>query len=492
MNVHAGIVGNGVFNSVRLDPKTGYYIKRKKKTSKKYLLINPPVSGTIEFRFHNNKFSPGPVGLLRVANYLYSNNNYVRFFDFNPVFIRRSKWKRVRVSLFRTKQLFYFGKKIKEMEDNIRGIEAPDEILFGSYMTYSCSFFKILIRRLRKLYPHAKIVFGGPVANLIPKEMQAIGFDKVHAGPYNNADEYYPLYDIMDKLPEYATLRLTKGCPKNCSYCAVPLIEGRMIRNFGYKKLKNEFNHFMKLGFKKFTFWDANILYAKKDIYKFLDYIAAKKLDIEIDFQYGLDFQLLDDEMINKFEKANLLKYTVVPLESSIKSTYKKRFHKTNQHLVNIDNNIKRLQKNGYFLGFYVILGMPKQKVDEILETLYYGLVRGCEAYLMPFSLIPKTEEYKKYKHLLKNKRLDETNPNLFPFRSHLASFNDCQEIFDIFHMKILVKKKDVYFLYNFRDNSILPLGKPKFYHRPYKIINKFSKLVYSRNPKLYHDISRK
>lgn len=456
---------------MKFDKKSGYYYKERIISSRKYLLINPPVIDTIELNKHNY-FDPGPIGLLRVANYLYSHGNHIKFFDFDPVIERKVKWTDVRVSFFRKKLLYYFGKSFEEMVQELSNVEPPDEIFVASYMTFSCGAFPKLFKILKGLFPDAKIILGGTVANLLPQEMKKIGFE-VHIGSFEEADSFYPLYEIMEKLPKFSTLRLTKGCPKNCSYCAVPFLEGKKIKNFGFERLKKEFDHSLNLGFKRFIFWDANILYAKKDLWKFLDYLARKKPDAKVDLHYGIDFEYLDNHTFDKIDKANIVKYIVVPLESSVKKIYGERFHKRKDHLEIIDKKIKELKKRGYHVGFYVIAGMPDQTIEGVLETLLFGLIRGCEPYIMPFTLIPGTEEYEKYKPLLKGKTLEETNPNLFPFSSKFK-FKHFQDIYDIFHNTFLCKNnRGHYFLYKHLEKRVINLKSRK------KVLKLFRKMLY-------------
>ncbi|MFW9877772.1 MAG: radical SAM protein [Candidatus Thorarchaeota archaeon] len=452
---------------MKFKQEKGYFYKKKSDSAKKYLLINPPIVDTEELFLHN-RYDPGPIGLLRVANYLYTKNNYIRFFNFayeknldkgvrwmflpkrlkNDPYIPRGlynwknriRWKKMKVGHFRWKQLFYFGKPFSTFIKEAKNIDPPDEILIGSCMTYSCGAFPKLLKLLKELFPKSKIVLGGFTATLLLDEMKKMGFDNVHVGSYKEADNFPPLYEIMDILPKKAVLRLTKGCPRNCSYCAVPAIEGRKITNFGFKQLREQFIHLYNLGFRVFIFWDANILYAKKELKMFFDYLVKNKYDVKIDLHYGLEYNLLDDDTLKLFDYEIMIRRVIVPLESSIKDIYEGRFHKCKNHLKNIDNSIKKLRRMRYKIGFFVLAGMPRQTLDDLLKTILYGHLRGCKSIIMPFSIIPKTEEYSRYKHLVEGKCLEETNPNLFPYASMDIRFKDLQDIIDIFHGTTLQK----------------------------------------------------
>lgn len=426
---------------MNFNKETGYYSKKKNCNGERYLLINPPIIDTIEHNQHV-LFNPGPIGLLRVANYLISNNNNINFYDFKPIFKNRKPWKKIKLKN-NNKLLFRFGTSIKKMKNKLRNISIPDKILISSYMTYSFGAVPEIISVLKKMFPLTKIIIGGPAARLVGEKLYDYGVDEIDFNKsYYDADNFLPLYEIMEKKPKFGVLRLTKGCPNNCSYCAVSFIEGNRVINFGYDNLIKEFNHLYFIGFRTFTFWDSNILYRKKDLIFFLKYIKKRRLKVKIDLHYGIDFNLLDNEILDVFDKTNAIKYFTIPIESSIKSYYFDRFKRNKNHIDSIKNKVKDLVKRNYFLSFYVIMGMPDQNLDDILESILFGLKMGAVAYLMPFSLIPYTEEFNKYKNIIKDKDLSETNPNLYPFLNNNINYKDLTIIHKYFHVSRLKKNK--------------------------------------------------
>jgi len=478
-----------VAEKMNFDQESRYYYKNKSASARKCLLINPPVIDTRELFMHN-KFDPGPIGLLRVANYLYENNQYIKFFDFVPeksrlntiglpsqknLWKNRIEWKKVQVDRNKLKRLYYFGKSFDTFATSVGNIDPPDEIFIGSCMTYSCGAIRDLVTVLRRIFPKAKLVFGGFAATLLYEQIKEMGFDHVHVGPYEKADSYPPLYELMDTLPRRAVLRLTKGCPRNCSYCAVTDLEGNRIVNFGFEQLKDHFDHLYGLGFREFAFWDSNILFAAKDLKTFLDYLSDNNFDVLLDFHYGIEFTCLNEQTVELFDRDIIWRFIQVPLESTKRHLYEDRFHKGKDHLKNIDGLIGMFKRMRYELGFYVLMGMPEQTLDDILETIAYGHSLGCRSIIMPFSMIPMTEEYKKYSHLIEGKSLDDINPSLFPFSSGQMSFKDLQTVFHLFHgTKICKARAGFYYLQNVYNN------KRKILIGQNRVVRKYKKLLKS------------
>lgn len=426
--------------------KNGYIFKKNKVSfaPKSYLLINPPVEDTIEYRVFS-KYAY-PVGLLRIAHYLLDKGHKINFIDFNPSHSRAKFSRRIKCGDGRLKNLYYYGASYKKFKEKINLIPEVDEVFITTVMTYHYGrTLKKIVDILQNKFPKIKIKVGGVYASLCHNEIEKIEGVEVHPGPYESADKYFPLVELLNYKPRGGILRLIKGCPHRCSYCAVTLLE-RKVQKFGLKRLINEFHYYLKNNITDFSFWDSNLLLAKRDFSRFLDYLSQYGYSalVSLDLSYGFEPGLLDDEIIERLKKVKIKDNILLPLESAVTRLFNIRFHKSKNHVEKVirlaEKVENRLKKQ---CSFYVLAGLPDQSLDDILYTIYFGLIRRWWPSIMLFTPIPGTEEFKRYYHLIKDKTTEELNPNLFPFARKELSSEDLQNILRFFHESFLDYDKE-------------------------------------------------
>jgi hypothetical protein len=180
----------------------------------------------------------------------------------------------------------------------------------------------------------------------------------------------YSLYNIKNTAYGY----LTRGCPRNCSFCIVSSKEGKQSIKV------NNLENFWK-GQKEIVLLDSNIL-ACKDRVDLLDQLIESKSSI--DFNQGLDIKLVSYGIIDKIKKLKI-----------------KRIHFAWD---NYDNTL--IEKFRYFMDktrftrskviVYVLVNFNTEfKYD--LFRIYTLRDLGYSPYIMIYN---KINCKKKYKHL--------------------------------------------------------------------------------------------
>lgn len=182
----------------------------------------------------------------------------------------------------------------------VRGISGtdgfqPDRIEVTSLFTYAWQPVHEAIRFYRKQFPNARIRVGGIYATLMPSHLRSnVGVRglELKRGLYEEIEHYMPDYEILEEVDKWkgwetSMVFTSRGCVRNCPFCVVPRIEGRL------RSKASEIINQIYPKHKKVTIWDNNFL-ASPDWKKALNLL--RDLAVSIDFNQGLDARLVDQD----------------------------------------------------------------------------------------------------------------------------------------------------------------------------------------------------
>lgn len=162
----------------------------------------------------------------------------------------------------------------------------PDRIYITSLFTYSWRPIHDVISRYKMVYPKVDIILGGIYASLLPDHAELSRADHIYRGLFNEAEELLPDYSLIPKWMG-SLVHSSRGCVHNCPFCAVSELEPRFIARKSIKK-------FVYPKHKRITFFDNNFL-ASPYLYDIIGELY--ELDLEVDFNQGLDARLINSEI---------------------------------------------------------------------------------------------------------------------------------------------------------------------------------------------------
>jgi len=194
-----------------------------------------------------------------------------------------------------------FHKRRKHPVKLIRGFSDdgfnPDIIYITSLFTYAYEPVHEVISYYRKKYKRARIVVGGIYASLCASHLQDTFGDaiEIHQGLVPEVEEVLPEYSLV---PDWkaSILFSTRGCIRKCSFCSVSVLEPKF-------EAKKSIRHLIYPRHNKVIFWDNNILASPywKDIFHELE-----EIDLEVDFNQGLDARLLNEGVAESLRKLKI------------------------------------------------------------------------------------------------------------------------------------------------------------------------------------------
>lgn len=285
---------------------------------------------------YKNKYPP--LGLMKISSYHKNLGDRVVFFKGKSPDLRDFIWDRIYITT-----LFTFHWKITI--DTIK-------------------YYK------RSIYHTDNFYIGGIMASILQKEI----FDEIRIKPHfglltsakeigeeknTNIEKITPDYDILDEINYNYSVNdayftsTTKGCTRNCEFCAVPHLEPRFQNRVKIKKQIEEINK--KYGKKRnLLLMDNNVL-ASNEFDQIIDEIK------EIGFYKGAMF--VDPIMFevylnrlkfekNKFEKEKIRKKAIneiINLKKKVRGreTLKKYQEIIDKYNIDLDSSISILNKAG-------------------------------------------------------------------------------------------------------------------------------------------------
>ena len=169
----------------------------------------------------------------------------------------------------------------------------PDRIEVTSLFTYAWKPVHEVIKFYHDKFHHAKIRVGGIYASLMPERLEAFfPFIDLYHGLFEKADAYIPAYDILNDIEKWekwdSTILFTsRGCIRNCPYCVVPKLEGKL------RSVVEDLERHIYPGHKRIILWDNNF-FASPNWKKIIN--DLQNIGLPVDFNQGIDLRLIDDE----------------------------------------------------------------------------------------------------------------------------------------------------------------------------------------------------
>lgn len=261
-------------------------------------------------------------------------------------------------------KLSTFEKSRGNTTELIRGCsipsKKPDKIFVTSLFTWSWKPVWRAVGYYKKKYPSSPVYLGGIYASLMPWHARLSGADFISEGILPEVESLMPDYGLR---PDWdgSIIFSSRGCNRNCGFCAVPKIEGRLTAE------KSSIKNLVFPEHSKIIFFDNNFLWNEN---KFKIFEEVIELDKWVDFNQGLDARLIDEEIA---EYLGRLRYQS---SNSVRLAYdtigeKKAVENAIQLLA--ENNIKKRRILVYALFNYE--DTPETFLERVIDILNWGAV---------------------------------------------------------------------------------------------------------------------
>ena len=381
----------------------------------KILLVNPPI-----YDFAAYDFWLRPYGLLSVAGYLRSRADFV-LFDYldrlHPSYATRKdaesdQWGR---------GTYYFEKIpnpacLKGIPRSFRRFGLPrttfqgflaahahfDFVFVNTVMTYWYLGVQEVIEDIRRAIPRAKIILGGNYVTLCHSQAEKLGVDLLIEGnglgllwdylglePDLNQPGLWEAYEKLD----VGVLKLSDGCPFECTYCLVPKVYGK----FQPRSLQRSFAELellVKLGARNVAFYDDALLFdAKNVLIPFFNEVIQRDIKVNFHSPNAINARFVTKEIADLMVRSGF-KTFYLGFESASRQWQKQTGSKVfSEELAGAVENLKSAGAEPNNITAYQILGHPKTDVADLEESMRFVNRLGIRGMLADFSPVPGTPD---------------------------------------------------------------------------------------------------
>lgn len=405
--------------------------------SPRILCINPWI-----YDFAAYDFWSKPLGLLYIAAFLRERGLQVHFIDcldkWHPELLRRQRRSTPKLRKYGTghfhrevvptpacvnflpRQFARYGLPEDLFRAELQTCPRPDAILLTSGMTYWYMGPKRVGELCREIFPGVPLILGGIYATLMPEHAsRTVQPDYLISGPGEykitalladllrrpelldhfpaQIDDFpYPAFDLLRRT-DYLIVMTSRGCPFRCTFCATYKIESTFSQRRSDKVVEEILTQTHRFQVQDVAFYDdALLLQAHQHIKVILREIIASERHLRFHTPNGLHARYVDEELADLMYRAH---FTTLRLSLESVATERRRdLHNkvTPGEMTRAVHNLTRAGYNPREVETYVIMGLPGQPLEEVIETILYANSLGVQVRLSSFSPIPGTKDYER------------------------------------------------------------------------------------------------
>ena len=385
------------------------------------ILVSPPVYDFALFDLFLKPFA-----LLRIAKWLASAGWGIRVIDCldyrDPMTLKSRKKPRRRDDgtgkFFRTpvgkpsalksvpRRFARYGIEKHSLEEQLRRLtaESVSLVLIGSGMTYWYPGLKEALDTVKRVFPQVPVVVGGVYVSLCPDHCRKV----VRPDFLVVGDAYPALEGILDELDlphptgppddslflhpasllDAAPIRLNRGCPYRCDYCASYLLCGEFVPGDAARCFKSLREIHKRLGTTRFAFYDDALLVDKqRALIPFLERVIDSALPLAFYTPNGLHVREIDAEVAGLMKRAG---FRDIRLGFESGSDDFHRRHGRKLEVSMLESSIDALRAGGFRqITVYVLSGLPGQYADEVEESIRFASRFRVRVELAGYSPIP-------------------------------------------------------------------------------------------------------
>jgi len=395
------------------------------------LFVNPWIHDFAAFDFWAR-----PMGLVQLIAIVRSHGIKVSFVDclnrFHPkaANLQSKQYRYGRGAYLKTEipkpeKLSHFPRKYSRygihpewFVEDLKSIKKPDIIMITTIMTYWYPGVQETIHCIRSVFKDIPIVLGGIYVRLCfthaKKNMDAdifvsnhgeisifeiisqlTGFQPTLTFNMDQLDTFpYPAWDLQPVIP-FIPLLTTRGCPFRCEYCASGYLETK-IRRRSIEHVYDEIEYwYQKMGVRDFVFYDDAFLFQPdRFALPLLEKIVRKKYPIRFHTPNAIHMREITESVAQLLFAAGFinLRMGLETMDFNQRMDQKLTFSEFETAII----NLKKAGFQSKDLGAYLLIGLPGQKRELIIQSIDCVKKNGVKPILAYYTPIPHTKLWTK------------------------------------------------------------------------------------------------
>jgi radical SAM superfamily enzyme YgiQ (UPF0313 family) len=306
-----------------------------------------------------------------------------------------------------------YGSPPKAYEDELNKIQKPSAILVTSHMTYWYPGVVESISLAKKIHPHVPVILGGIYATIcrehavrcsgahtvmtdrnplsLLKVLNDYGIPTLGPSPDPNPP-LYPAFDLLGQI-DYICLLTSTGCPYRCRYCASRLLNPELHQRDPEEVFSEILFWRENFDVQDFAFYDDALLMGSENhLSVLLEYVAELDLNLRFHTPNAVHVREVTPEIARLMYRTGF-RTIRLGLETSDSTLHRDLDNKICEG--DFEQAVRSLQKAGFSnsdIGAYILIGLPGQSVDSVMETIDFVANTGAIPYLSEYSPIPHTD----------------------------------------------------------------------------------------------------
>ncbi|GAB4112821.1 MAG: B12-binding domain-containing radical SAM protein [Candidatus Caldatribacteriota bacterium] len=403
------------------------------------LLVNPWI-----YDFTAYDFWSKPLGLLYLASILRDQGHHINYIDcmdrYNPGLLRLQnkispkkdefgrgpfyKEEITKPEILKNIPRRYSRYGITEdiFINELKKIKYPQIVLVTSLMTYWYPGVFRAIALIKEYFPSVPIILGGIYSTLcFEHALQFSQADYIIKGNdwkeifshLKNITEHkiqdikqkhdldflpYPDWNLYSCL-DYICVLTSRGCPFRCTYCASSILNPKLEFRNALQVAREIEYWYQKKRIRDFVFYDdALLINSGRNFLALLEELINRRLNIRLHTPNGIHARMINEEIAIKMFQAG-----VETVRLGFETVNPEAQFQTGGKVTNIQfkRAVELLLKAGFKrdqIGAYLLIGLPGQKEQEIIDSINFVIDCGAHPRLAKFSLIPGTKIWGKSK----------------------------------------------------------------------------------------------
>jgi tRNA A37 methylthiotransferase MiaB len=269
-------------------------------------------------------------------------------------------------------------------------------------MTYWYKSIQEVIDDVREFWPRTKIILGGNYVTLCYNHAQKLGADFLMQGTdiqplweYLNvtSDLKQPtLWEAYEKL-NVGALKLSDGCPFNCTYCSVPKVYGKFKARLLERSLA-ELQLLVERGVENIAFYDDALLFdAEKVLIPFLEEVLKRDIKVNLHTPNALNARFITSELAKLMVQAGFKTFYLGLESASLQWQQRTGSKVSSNELVQAVKHLTAAGAEPASITAYQILGHPYTDIQELEASMHFANSLGIRGMLADFSPIPGTPD---------------------------------------------------------------------------------------------------
>ncbi len=309
-----------------------------------------------------------------------------------------------------------YGLSPRVFEQELVKAPKPWAILVTSIMTYWYPGVIDAITLAKKLHPDVPVIVGGNYIRLChdhalkysradcvmtasdPSSLLDIlnDYGIPTPGTLPDSNTPYPAFDMLSRI-DYICLLTSIGCPYRCRYCASHYLDPEISHRHTGEVLDEILYWHKNYGVHDFAFYDDALLVdSVNHLAILLEDLVRLQLDIRFHTPNALHVKELTADIARLMHRAGFCTIRL-GLETSNPLLHRDLDNKVDKG--DFEAAVNNLLKAGFTnnqIGAYVLIGLPGQSINSVIETIDFVGKTGALPFLSEYSPIPHTALWKK------------------------------------------------------------------------------------------------